>query len=247
MTPENFIDTVAGAATGIENTEARKYISPANSSVSTWVGYDTPVAFGISYYTQGQNLAALLDLSILNDTNGRHGLDDVMRSLYTDFYRRGRGFTTEDMIGIVNRITGKDYHGFYRRYVFGTEVPDYQQIVGYAGYKMETRERQEPELGFYGRFRSGGFTVNGVEPDSPASAAGLHQGDVITKIDGRSVVGFPIGTLAGKSVKLTVNRRGEDIEMPLAIGSRTVKAFVLTADSGPSNKEKQVRDAWLKR
>ena len=70
-TKENFLARVADAAAGIENTEARKYISPANSSVSTWTGYDTPVAFGISYYTQGQNLAALLDLSIRNDTDGR--------------------------------------------------------------------------------------------------------------------------------------------------------------------------------
>jgi predicted metalloprotease with PDZ domain len=74
-TPENFLAGVAGAASGIENDEARNYISPAESSVSTWVGYDTPVAFGISYYTQGQNLGSLLDLSILNDTNGQRGLD----------------------------------------------------------------------------------------------------------------------------------------------------------------------------
>src|SRR5207247_7071877 len=43
MTPDAFLQQAAGAASGVENEEARHYISPANSSVSTWAGYDTPV------------------------------------------------------------------------------------------------------------------------------------------------------------------------------------------------------------
>ena len=246
-TPESFLGSVAGAASGIENEEARNYISPADSSVSTWVGYDTPVAFGISYYTQGQNLGALLDLSILNDTNGQRGLDDVMRTLYNDHYKRGRGFTTEDMIGIINRLTRKDYHDFYRQYVFGTDVPNYDQIFGYAGYRVERKERQVPELGFFGRFRSGGIAINGVQPNSPASDAGLRQGDVITKINGQSVVGFSFNTLAGKPAKLTVARGGEEIEISMNVGSRTVKEFELASLPTPTAQQSRVRDAWLKR
>ncbi|HWN99152.1 MAG TPA: hypothetical protein VNS63_07765, partial [Blastocatellia bacterium] len=129
-TRQQFIESVAGAINGVEGNEARSYISPANSSVSTWVGYDTPVAFGISYYTQGQNLGALLDLSIIHDTAGASRLDDVMRALYREFYLKGKGFTTEDMIGIVNRLTKLDYHEFYRKYVWGVEVPSYETIFG---------------------------------------------------------------------------------------------------------------------
>jgi predicted metalloprotease with PDZ domain len=246
-TPENFLAGVAGAASGIENDEARNYISPAESSVSTWVGYDTPVAFGISYYTQGQNLGSLLDLSILNDTNGQRGLDDVMRALFNEHYKRGRGFTTEDMIQIINRLTRKDYHDFYRRYVFGTDVPNYDQIFGYAGYRKQEREQQAAVLGFFGRFRSGGVTINAVQPDSPASAAGLQQGDVITKINGQSVVGFDINSLAGKSVKLSVTRRGEEIEVPMTVGSRSVKSWQLTSVPTPTAQQSRIRDAWLKR
>jgi predicted metalloprotease with PDZ domain len=208
MSPEDFLQQAAGAAAGIENNEARNYISPAESSVSTWAGYDTPVAFGISYYTQGQNLGALLDLSIKNDTGGRSGLDDVMRSLFAEFYKRGRGFTTEDMIGLVNRITKKDYHDFYRRYIFGTDVPDYDRIFGYAGYRIEHKDQQTSYLGISGRFRDGGVAVNAVEPNSPASNAGLQQGDVITKIDGEPAASAALNAMAGKTIRLTVVRRG---------------------------------------
>src|SRR4029078_13098622 len=108
---------VEGAINQVESNEARAYISPANSSVSTWTGYDAPVAFSISYYTQGQNLGALLDLSILQDSGGPSGLYDVMRALYRDFYKKDKGFKTEDFIAIINRLTKRDYHEFYRKYI----------------------------------------------------------------------------------------------------------------------------------
>ena len=233
--------------TFLASREARNYISPANSSVSTWAGYDTPVAFGISYYTQGQNLGALLDLSIRQDTDGRSSLDDVMRALFTEHYKRGKGFTTEDMIAIVNRLTKKDYYDFYRRYVFGTEVPDYNRIFGYAGYAVEKKTDATPDFGFNGRFRSGGFAVNSVDPNSPASAAGLKEGDVIIKINGSDPRQFPFGTLAGKTIQLTVNRGGGEIELPMKVGSRNVTNYSLTAMPNATPQQVKVREGWLKR
>jgi predicted metalloprotease with PDZ domain len=151
------------------------------------------------------------------------------------------------MIGIINRLTKKDYHDFYQRYVFGTEIPNYDQIFGYAGYKLERKDQQVPDLGFFGRFRSGGFAINGIEPNSAASAAGLKQGDVIVKIDGRSVVGFPIGSLAGKAVKFTVLRAGSETEIPMRVASRTVKSFDLVSVPGLSPQQTLIRERWLKR
>ncbi len=247
MTPETFVARAAGAASGVENTEARNYISPAESSVSTWAGYDTPVAFGISYYTQGQNLGALLDLSIRNDTDGKSSLDDVMRALFNENYKRGRGFTTEDMIAVINRLTKKDYHDFYRRYVFGTEVPDYDKIFGYAGYKLEKKEQTAPDLGFNGRFRSGGFAINSVEPNSSASAAGLKQGDVITKINGDDPRQAQFATFAGKTIQLTVNHGGTETEVTMNVGSHNVTGYSLSVTENPTAQQKHVREGWLKR
>src|SRR5262249_61289423 len=100
--------------------------------------------FGISYYTQGQNLGALLDLSIRHDTVGARGLDDGMLALYNDFYQKGKGFTTEDMISAVNRLSGKDYHDFYRRYVSGVEVPAYDTVFGYGGFQRQKAPGKGP-------------------------------------------------------------------------------------------------------
>ena len=244
---ENFLARVADAAAGIENTEARKYISPANSSVSTWAGYDTPTAFGISYYTQGQNLAALLDLSIRNDTDGRSSLDDVLRALLDEHYKKGKGFTTAEMIGIINKITKKDYTDFFDRYVFGTEVPEYDRIFGYAGYTLVRKTDATPDFGFSVRPRNGGFAVNGVETGGSAANAGLKVGDVITKINGGSPFEAPFGTFAGKEIKLMVNRDGVESEMPMKVGSRDYIAFNLVEMKNGTPQQMKIRDGWLKR
>ena len=244
---ENFLTRVADAAAGIENTEARKYISPANSSVSTWAGYDTPTAFGISYYTQGLNLAALLDLSIRNDTDAKSSLDDVMRTLFNDHYKKGKGFTTADMIGIINKLTKKDYNDFYNRYVFGTDVPDYDRIFGYAGYNLVKKTDAAADFGFSIRPRNGGLAVNGVETGGAADKAGLKVGDVILKINGDSPFNAPFGTLAGKEIKLTVSRDGVESEMPMKVGSREYTAYSLAEMSGATPQQLKIRDGWLKR
>ncbi|MEQ1605029.1 MAG: PDZ domain-containing protein [Pyrinomonadaceae bacterium] len=246
-TKEQFLNSAANAAAGIENSEARKYISPANSSVSTWAGYDTPTAFGISYYTQGQNLAALLDLSIRNDTDGRSSLDNVMRALFNDHYKKGKGFTTTDMIGIINKLTKKDYTDFYNKYVFGTDVPDYDRIFGYAGYDLVKKIEATPDFGFSIRPRNGGFGINGIETGGAAATAGLKVGDVITKINGDAPFNAPFGTFAGKEVKLTVTRDGKEMEIPMKVGSREFTGFSLAEKSGATQQQLRIRDGWLKR
>ena len=247
ITPEQFYRRVAGAASGVEGNEARQYISPANASVSTWLGYDSPQAFSISYYTQGQNIAALLDLSIRHDTKGRSGLDDVMRSLYNDFYKKGRGYTTADVLKLIEKLTGKDYDDFFDRYIGGTDVPDYAKIFGYAGLNFETRQTNAPILGFGGRMRAGRIVIQNVDANSPAAAAGLQKGDTLTHIDGASLEQVNFGTLAGKTVKITFERDGKPTEASMAVGSRPVNEYVLSESPNATAEQKAVRDAWMKR
>ena len=51
----------------------------------------------------------------------------------TDFYQRGRGFSTNDLIRVVNRISRKSYECFFSRYVSGTDVPPFQASPGFKG------------------------------------------------------------------------------------------------------------------
>lgn len=242
-----FLDRVAGAALGVESNEARAYISPAASSVSTWLGYDTPRAFEISYYTQGENLGALLDLTIRHDTNGALGLDDLMRLLYRTTYERGAGFNGKDITDALRMLTRRDYDEFFSRHAHGVQVPDYARIYAYAGYRLEQGTVKRARLGFTSRYTPEGLRVTDIAPDSPADTAKLQVGDVLTRIDGSDIL--RLGALddrIGQSVALTVIRDNRELEIPLTIGSREDKTFSLIEAGKLTPAQLRVREAWLK-
>jgi predicted metalloprotease with PDZ domain len=251
-TRQRFIESVERAINGVESNEARGYISPADSSVSTWVGYDTPVAFGISYYTQGQNLGALLDLSILHDTAGASGLDDVMRALYRDFYQKGKGFTTEDMIGIISRLTKRNYADFFGKYVSGVEVPPYGAILGYAGYQAQASSRTSPTIGVGLDRSSEGVRITRIVPSGQAAKAGLRTGDVVVTADGADVRRDPQALLAklseriGGSIKLSIKRGAQELASDVEVGTRIESSYKLVELPNPTPDQIKIREAWLK-
>lgn len=251
-TRQQFVQSVERAINGVESNEARAYISPANASVSTWVGYDTPVAFGISYYTQGQNLGALLDLSILNDTSGASGLDDVMRALYRDFYKKGNGFTTEDLIGIINRLTKRNYREFFEKYVSGVEIPPYDVILGYAGYQAESISRRIPTIGVgFDRTREG-VRISRIFSGGEAAKAGLRAGDIVLRVDGADISNDPqavvarLGERIGQSAKLSIRRGNQELTSDVVVGTRSETSYKIVELPNPTADQAKIREAWLR-
>jgi predicted metalloprotease with PDZ domain len=246
-----FVGEIARGIGEVESNEARRYISASDSSTSTWIGYASPPPFGISYYSQGRNLATLLDLSIRHDTNGVSGLDAVMRALFTDFYQRGRGFSTEDLIRVVNRITRNSYESFFTRYVSGTDVPPYETIFGYAGYQVERATRKVPFLGVnldtMGR-------VTGAPPGFDARTGRLRQEDFILSVDGQTLEGQGAGTVfrllnekLGRNVRLRIRRGGEERELDIAVGFVELVNSRIVESQSPTAEQLRIRESWLQR
>jgi predicted metalloprotease with PDZ domain len=248
---QSFVDGVARTLSAVENNEARHYMSVSDASTSTWIGYDSPVPFGVSYYTQGRNLAALVDLSIRHDTRGASGLDDVMRTLFTDFYQRGRGFSTEDLIDVINRITGNSYGSFFSRYVTGIEIPPYETIFGYAGYQLERATRRSFDLGV--SFDQSG-SISRVHPGSSAGAAGLSVGDFLLSIDGQALdrqsgpaVFRSLNEKVGQNLTLRIRRDGDERELGMKLDSREEVTYRIVDGGSPTLEQLKIRESWLRR
>jgi serine protease Do/serine protease DegQ len=86
-------------------------------------------------------------------------------------------------------------------------------VLGVAGRSVNSEIAKAMEL----KTNQGGF-IEQVMPDSAADKAGIKPGDVITKINGKSVKTFnelrgKVGSIgAGKKVKLTIIRNGSEQE-----------------------------------
>jgi predicted metalloprotease with PDZ domain len=244
----SFLGDVARPISEVEGNEARHYISAADASTSTWIGYNNPPPFSLNYYAQGANLAALLDLSIRHDTHGASSLDDVMRTLFTDFYQRGRGFGTGDLIRVIDRITKSSYRDFFRRYVSGTEVPPYDTIFGYAGYQLERATRKLPNLGVNLNERG---QVIGVHDGAKTP---LQSGDLILSVDGQTLEGQGGGTVfrlltakLGQNVRLRIRSGSEERELEITVGSVELVNYRIVDGKSPTPEQLKVRESWLKR
>jgi predicted metalloprotease with PDZ domain len=248
---QGFIGAAARAIGEVEGNEARRYMSAADSSTSTWIDYASPSLSRLSYYSQGRNIAALLDLSIRHDTNGARGLDEVMQTLFTDFYERGRGFSTEDLVRVVNRISGHSYDSFFSRYVSGTDVPPYDTFLGYAGYQLERATRKIPFLGVnldnLGR-------VTGFPPGFDAATSPLQPDDFIVRVDGQTLEGQPAGTIFrlltekfGQNVRLTIRHGGQERELDMTVKFVELANYRIVESQSPTAEQLKIRESWLKR
>ena len=125
----------------IENDPGRKYQSLSQASYDTWD--DGP--FGnrssgpdksISYYEKGPLIGMILDFSIRKATENRKSLDDVMRFLYWQYYKKlHRGFTDAEFQQACQDIAGISLSSEFE-YVYTTKDIDYSTYLSYAGLKL---------------------------------------------------------------------------------------------------------------
>ncbi|HWS99238.1 MAG TPA: PDZ domain-containing protein [Pyrinomonadaceae bacterium] len=177
-----YLQRRAGLLGFVQGVEAAKYISVEEASVETWLGGIAGGGrpFAVDYYSRGDALGLLLDLSIRHDTRGAATLDDVMRSLYANHYKKGRGFTTNDLKATIKQITKKDYQPFFEKYVSGTEPLPYEDVLGYAGLSLGEKKEKIIRLGV--STAEDGKRINAVIPGGAAEAAGVRAGDILVGI-----------------------------------------------------------------
>ncbi len=75
-------------------------MSAEEASFDTWIKYyrqdENSVNSQVDYYDKGAILGLLLDLEIRKQSKGAKSLDDVMRYLYAEFYKKDRNYTPAD-------------------------------------------------------------------------------------------------------------------------------------------------------
>ncbi len=251
---KDFYRHVAGEILQLRSRPARFYQSAIESGRDAWLekypDYFRPER-SISYYNKGELLGDLLDLGILHGSGARHSLDDLMRRLNVDFAQRGRYFTEQDLLTIVEQLApGFDAAKFFRDDVDGTKPLDFARFFSYAGLQLETRQVQAPDLGFKSlKSFVGPVRVESVEPQSPAARAGIEPGDVLTKMNGSYLVQPPEqeieGMKPGDQVVFTVERNGKTLDVTFPLGSKPAEVYGIREMKDITPEQRAVRRGWL--
>lgn len=174
-------DAIANDISSVEAEERIEAVEDA--SLNSWID---PLFISYSYYyPKGSLIGLLLDIRIRDATDNRASLDDVMRRLYQDFYRKGKGFTTADLLGILSSYVGRDAaRAFYDAYIDGRDPLPYGETLALAALRYQRDSIADLFFGVSTQPHPGGrgSVVLQVVPGSAAQAAGLQAGDVLLKV-----------------------------------------------------------------
>ena len=153
----------------------------SDASFDAWIGA-TDGSGGL-YYPKGGFIGFLLDVLIRDASDNRHSLDQVMRTLYDETYKRGRGFTPSDWWGAVSKAAnGKSFADFARRYVDGRETIPVDSLLALAALRVKSDTLREPRLGVGTATDSLGITITGLSANGAGATAGLAVGDRLVSI-----------------------------------------------------------------
>src|SRR5687767_8102053 len=142
ITENEFLTATARAFQTLQNTPGRLEQSVEESSFDAWIKFYRPdensVNSQISYYDKGAIVALLLDLEIRKRSNNAKSLDDVMRYLYAEFFKKNRNYGPADFQKASELMVGSSLEDFFSKYVRGKEELNYNAALEAAGLRLET-------------------------------------------------------------------------------------------------------------
>jgi predicted metalloprotease with PDZ domain len=251
-TVTRYLEHLAKEIETLEQLPARHHLSLAQASFDGWLAdpalmHDHPNAF-YSFYNKGELVSALLDLTIRRATNGSASMDDVMRLLWTEYGKTGRGLEEDAFERAVARVA--DVGEFFARYVEGTDPLPYADVLSAAGVAFATTQR-EPTRSFLGarlKVVDGLLIADAVIRGAAAMEAGVLPNDELLALNGNRIANAGAlehalrGLKVGDTAELLVCRAGVTRTLTLT-GRADPRPLVALKIDGAS----ELRRAWLGR
>jgi len=254
--PEIYLEEAAGEINTIENTPGAKIQPLAESSFDAWIKAYRPnensINTGISYYDKGAEVGMMLDLEIINNSNGKYSLDDVMKYMYDTYYKlKKRGYTDAEFKRGFEKFAGKKLDDFYSKYIYGLTPIDYDHYLGYAGYKAtdELAATNDPSLGIGFANNNPKKIVSAVLRGGAGWIDGINVNDELTAIDGQPVTDVATmlsGKKPGDKISVSVTRDGLPLTLPVTLLRNNKVKYKIESLPSPTPQQLLVRKKWLK-
>ena len=208
----------------------------------------------LNFYNKGAVTAAMLDIKLLELSNGKRGLREVFLELLERYGKR-KSFPENEFFEIFVETTYPEIEDFINDYIKGTTPLPYKEYMARLGYNyIEERisEDKRPMLGLQiGMNDKQELVLVGVTDDM--RKAGLQVGDAIYKVIGEVVTIQSASSILpkiasmsiGDTVEIIVKR--DDVEIPakLTLKQRMDK-HIFEEMENHTEDQKNLRDVWTK-
>ncbi|HEX6285418.1 MAG TPA: PDZ domain-containing protein, partial [Pyrinomonadaceae bacterium] len=227
----------------------------------SWIKYyrqdENSVNSQVSYYEKGAIVGLLLDLEIRKRSNGSKSLDDVMRYLYTEFFKKDRNYTPADFQKAAELAAGASLEEFFAKYVRSTAELDYNAALATVGLRLDTgaiMEGGKPvERVYFGADltqQDDRLIVRRVYAGSPAYDQGLNAGDQIVALDNMRVTRDTLNARIaekkpGDLINLTIFRFDDLSTLLIKLGGRAEGTYRIVPLPNQTEAQKRNYRAWL--
>lgn len=256
ISDKEFLRQRAAGIQALQNRPGRLETSVESASFDSWIKYYRPdenaVNNQISYYDKGEIVNMMLDLTIRASSGGTKSLDDVMRHLYTEFFKKGKNYTPADYQKACETMAGKSLDDFFSKYVRGVAEIDYNAFANPFGLNlnMKTPNASKAYIGADTAEANGVLSIRSLSAGTPAYDQGLNTGDQIVAIDGyRASTQFMTSYLNEKKpndkVKITIFRFDKLRDIDLVLGSDKRQEYDFSVISGATEEQKKLYKQYL--
>ncbi|HEX7295706.1 MAG TPA: PDZ domain-containing protein [Pyrinomonadaceae bacterium] len=262
ISESEFLSATARAMQALQNTPGRLEQTVEESSFDSWIKFyrqdENSVNSQISYYEKGALLGLLLDLEIRKRSSGAKSLDDVMRYLYAEYFKKNRNYGPVDFQKACELMAGGSLEEFFNRYVRAKEELNYNAALEAAGLRLDTTApgaagRANDRVFFGADITQEGdrVTVDRVYAGSPAYEQGLNSGDQIVAIDNLRVTrDFFNARLAEKKpgdlINLTIFRFDDLSTLLIKLGPGREGNYRIVPLTSPTEAQKKIYRDWLR-
>jgi predicted metalloprotease with PDZ domain len=249
---KGYLSRLGDEITELERRPAHLTQSAEESSLDAWLEgnpyYRRPER-SISYYNKGELLGTMLDLEVREASHGQASLRELFQWMNRNYAKEGRFFKDSDGVReAAEAVSHADLGWFFAKYVAGTEEVPWDDFFRTVGLHIVENAVTVADPGFAAsRNFDGPMTVEAVTAGSEAERAGLHVGDTIVEIQGKTP-GAELARLSpGDTIKVKVRaRRGPEHELSWNAGSREERSYEVTDLERVAPAQMARRAAWLK-
>lgn len=256
-TPREWADHLGAELARVADTPGSRMHALSDASFDAWIKAYRPdenqVNTTISYYTKGEIVCMLLDLSIRARSEQRRSLDDVLRYLWTHHGDPSRAVPEDGMAEVIRAATGVDVADLLARWVDSAAPLDEAPVLATAGLVFQRgkpRGGATCSLGIRHRGRKGAVVVDAVLRGGAAMRGGIDAGDEIVAIDDRRVEEGGLDAVlaklpAGKEVSVIVSRDGLLVTKDVTLDPPAPGEGRLAVREGATASELALLDAWM--
>lgn len=204
----------------------------------------------INIYNKGAVVATLLDIKLLELSNGKKGLREVILDLLQK-HNDNKSFSETKFFDDFTAMTFPEIRDFIKSYIEGTDklpIKEYFEKLGIDYTEFAGYDSTKIGIGFGIGFADNNFIVTNV---GPQNAERLQSGDILYKLDGEEITlqniqtkAMKISTLkVGDTLDFIVKRNGEEIPVQCKVLPRAIKHH-FTLKENPTPEQLALRKAW---